>query len=860
MTFKHKLAKRLAIIWGVAALACTPGDMAVSPDAPRMAVSASQILLQESFEDNAFSGRGWYDNTAMATTTAEHIPGSTRALEAHFLSGATTPTWGGAARHLFASTPTLYVSYWVKYSSNWVGSGRAYHPHEFLVMSDQDGDWDGLSNGWLVAYIENNYQNGGIPRVQLQDNKAINTGSGALPVNLVTATENRSVSGCNGVVEANVVTTCFNMPPWYNDKEISAGRVWFQPNPGPGYKGDWNHVEAYLQLNSVVGGIGMADGVIQYWFNGSPVIDRHDILFRTGARPNLMFHQFVIAPYIGDGSPNDQSMWVDDLTLATSRPDSAPPPPPASDSVASVTVSPSATSIAAGSTAQLAATPQDVSGTALTGHAVTWTSSNNAVATVSDSGLVTAIAAGSATVTATSDGNSGTATITVTAPVITAPGKVSDLAVAAVTTNSATLSFTEVTGGTGLPASYLVRFARVLRSWHSATEVALGTCKAPVAGTAIGATRTCTVTGLAASTGYQFQLVAFRGTLDVNAVFGARSNVASGATVATAPTPVATVAVSPANASLALGETQIFAATLKDSTGNTLTGRPVTWASSNTGIATVSDNGLVTAVAVGSATVTATSEGSSGTTTITVSVVAPPPPPTGGSWPNEPAGFTVLTDEPFDALVENGWRQVQRQATNGSGLFLTADATAPLSASSVLEFKYAPGYTGGSEPGVEYYNPGTPVKETYFSFWWKPSSPWQNHGGSGVNKLAFLFPSAGCIYIMMYGEGGSFTMQVEPEFGGDVRRLAPNRTATPVVLGQWHRIEWYVKYSSSDSSRDGVTRWWLDGVLQGEYQDLLMPGDAGFSEYQLAPTWGGIDGSKTETDYYRYDHARISKR
>jgi len=326
MTFKHKLSMRLALMRNaatafaaIAIIGCA-GDLAVAPDEPSFGVSAGQILLQENFEDGAFASRSWYDNSAMATTTAQHIPGSTSALEARFLPGATTPTWGGAARHLFPASPTLYVSYWVKYSDNWVGSGRAYHPHEFLILSDQDGDWDGPSNNWLAAYIEANYQNGGIPRVQLQDNKAINTGLGALPNNLTASTENRSIGGCNGVVEANVVTTCFNMPPWYNDKELSAPKVWFQPNPGPGYKGDWNHVEVYFQLNSVVGGVGVADGVMQYWFNGALVIDRHDILFRTGARPNIQFHQFIIAPYIGDGSPVDQYMWVDDLTVATNKP------------------------------------------------------------------------------------------------------------------------------------------------------------------------------------------------------------------------------------------------------------------------------------------------------------------------------------------------------------------------------------------------------------------------------------------------------------------------------------------------------------------------------------------------------------
>ena len=311
------------LVTGVAA-----GTVAVTATSEGKSGSASitvtsgggSILFMEGFEDNALAGRGWYDNTSMVTTTAQHLPTGTSAAEMHFTTGSTIPVQGTSARHLFPATSTLYVSYWVKYSSNWVGSGHPYHPHEFLILSDQDGDWDGPSVNWLTAYIEESYQNGGIPRLALQDNKAINTSFGAPPINLVGVTESRSVAGCNGVVESNVATTCFNMPPWYNDKELLAPQVWFQPTPGPGYKGDWNHVEVYLQLNSVVGGLGVADGVMQYWFNGALVIDRHDILFRTGARPTIRFHQFLIAPYIGDGSPVDQYMWIDDLTVATGRP------------------------------------------------------------------------------------------------------------------------------------------------------------------------------------------------------------------------------------------------------------------------------------------------------------------------------------------------------------------------------------------------------------------------------------------------------------------------------------------------------------------------------------------------------------
>ena len=82
--------------------------------------------------------------------------------------------------------------------------------------------------------------------------------------------------------------------------------------------------------------------------------------------------------------------------------------------------------------------------------------------------------------------------------------------------------------------------------------------------------------------------------------------------------PVANVEVSPALATIAVGETIQLTAQLTDTDGNTLTGRVVTWSSNNTGAAMVSPDGLVTGVGVGFATITATSEGIDGTSEITV--------------------------------------------------------------------------------------------------------------------------------------------------------------------------------------------------------------------------------------------------
>jgi hypothetical protein len=135
---------------------------------------------------------------------------------------------------------------------------------------------------------------------------------------------------------------------------------------------------------------------------------------------------------------------------------------------------------------------------------------------------------------------SNVASATTRAPAVTAPGTVSDLKVAGLTDTSATLSFTEVNDGTGKPASYDVRYVvGTTMAWGGTPSAGRGTCATPMAGTAIGAKRSCSVLGLSASTAYSFELVAFRGTLKVNAVFGGLSNVTSGTTVATAQVPVA---------------------------------------------------------------------------------------------------------------------------------------------------------------------------------------------------------------------------------------------------------------------------------------------------------------------------------
>ena len=166
--------------------------------------------------------------------------------------------------------------------------------------------------------------------------------------------------------------------------------------------------------------------------------------------------------------------------------------------VASVSVSPATTSVLVGGTVQLSATAKDANGNTLTGRGITWQSADTTIAKVDNTGLVTGKAQGGpVAITATSEGQSGTAAITV------------------------------------------------------------------------------------------------------------------------ANIPVSSVAVTPATASVLVNGTVQLTATPKDSAGNPLSGRTITWAASNAA-ATVSTSGLVRGVTAGTDTITATSGGKTGLATIAV--------------------------------------------------------------------------------------------------------------------------------------------------------------------------------------------------------------------------------------------------
>ena len=249
----------------------------------------------------------------------------------------------------------------------------------------------------------------------------------------------------------------------------------------------------------------------------------------------------------------------------------------------SVTLTPSSTSITTGSSVQLISQITDPAGNLLIGRPISFTSDNNAVATVNATGLVTAIAPGSARITATSEGKVGTANIIVT------PLPVGSVLVGPPTANVFAGATTQLTAQP-LSAGGAVLFGRTVTWTSGAPTVASVSANGLVTGIAPG----------------------------VALILAIVDGVAGSSTVTVAAQTIASISVVASPASIAVDGTSQVTATPRDNSGNPLANRIIVWKSSDENIAFVTSTGLVIGLKIGSAIITATSEGVSGAAIVTV--------------------------------------------------------------------------------------------------------------------------------------------------------------------------------------------------------------------------------------------------
>lgn len=590
---------------------------------------------------------------------------------------------------------------------------------------------------------------------------------------------------------------------------------------------------------------------------------------------------------------------ADSLGTSPSDP-SLPDTAAASNAVASVTITPGTASGSVGQTAQFTAVARNAAGTLLSGRTVTWSTGNNAVVSVTATGLATAIGGGSTTINATIGGVVGRANVSVTGAVIsiasvvvtpgTAAGAVGDRAqfVAAVkdatgavlnsvkvvwsSTNAAVVTVdtagyaTAVGGGTAeivATAGNVTGRAAVTVTGPAATTVASVTVAPGTAGGSVGqsAQFTATVKDAAGNvltgqsvtwttsdpavvtvnaTGYATAVGG--GSALITATAGGQSGQAAvTVTGSTIPTgTLASIRVSPGTVSVAAGTSAQLSAAPLDAGGLALTGVALTWASSAPAVASVNASGLVTALTTGNATITATSAGITGSAAITVtSGTTPPPPPPSGAEPTYQAGQSLIWKDTFDGVTSDA--QVLANYTTLNPQFIHEDVGAGLGGGGALRFDWqaSTGCTDQSrliEQGI------TPTREIYvtYSVRYTPNFQydWRNYSGCTGNakKLFFLYSVSGSRFDFI---SENHWLGMGSDYDHPLFNQNQGGTISDEQLGDgnWHRITIHVLQSSTPTATDGIIEGWIDGVQRWSYRNVASNASGGWNYFHFPSTF-----------------------
>jgi uncharacterized protein YjdB len=492
-----------------------------------------------------------------------------------------------------------------------------------------------------------------------------------------------------------------------------------------------------------------------------------------------------------------------DLTAAFSATAEAP----AEAGVATITVSPTSSAIEVGSTTTLSAVAKDADGQVLD-VSITWSSSATGIATVAD-GVVAAVAEGSATITAKADGKAASAEITVIA------GEAEDGPVALVQASSDTYTFSALGTSTQLSAVALDEAGTTLSgvsfAWSS-NEPAIASVdqSGKVSAKAVGIT---------------------------SIIVCAAACSAADTVAVTVEQITASVEVTPASLSMEVGDSYQLNALVKDATGNEVSGADITWTSSNTSRATITSSGVVSALAEGSVSFTATSGSSSDDSQVTVAQESD-----GGGGGS--SGTPIFFDD-FESGDRNKTESGVRWSGSNSNSYgnVNMSTANPRSGTHSLRLRYdaaplgADGFAeqgfridgGLSEVYFEYY---LHVPANYFHRVDYPTNNklfrvWQGTGSSNTFSVTTEYQlSTACA-------GCSGHRMIAEQTGGKTTENNPNPLIGhngPIVIGEWNQIRFGFKAASGLGKADGFYRMWVNGVLVSELANFEFWNKKGLSE------------------------------
>jgi hypothetical protein len=148
--------------------------------------------------------------------------------------------------------------------------------------------------------------------------------------------------------------------------------------------------------------------------------------------------------------------------------------------------------------------------------------------------------------------------------------------------------------------------------------------------------------------------------------------------------------------------------------------------------------------------------------------------------------------------------------------------------------------------------------EIYAGYYVQVNSQWQGHE-SGINKMLYLHDGGAgfaAMWYEMFGVGSdALDLYVVNQSGSGPAGFHENVNQIAFTRGQWHKVEIYQKQGDANN---GIVRVWVNGVLAINRSDVDTRSTP-IDNVTISAIWGGIDDSKNQADYMRFDRIRISR-
>lgn len=237
-------------------------------------------------------------------------------------------------------------------------------------------------------------------------------------------------------------------------------------------------------------------------------------------------------------------------------------------------------------------------------------------------------------------------------------------------------------------------------------------------------------------------------------------------------------------------------------------------------------------------------------------------------WVNEPSGFQTTLDCPFN------FKPTPSRDPAGCGIenfynagSITQDSSAPVSPPNLFKSAISAGNSGGGSQ-LNYVTAQV-YREMYVGLMWRTNPQFQ---GRQVGNKTFFVRGPVNNNVFLFGNSnlsnGSAPMIFSHNSGNLDNSHAcaldlglacyPNVGPGVLTVGVWTKLEAYIKASTSNTSRDGIVRWWVNGAPAGNYTNLNVS-SLGLNEWVWSETWDGTVNPVPSVEWAHFiDHLHIS--